>query len=155
MRSVPGWTQECKEAQMRARRLRRQYQRTRSERDWDAYREARNCKGRLIKKTLRDAYRVRVREATATQDGLWRIARWARKRGIRQSFTPPLTTPLGQLEHDHRAKAQLFKDAFFPPPPSVDLSDVGSYVYQDPIPLPPITDHEVCQGDRYLPRPHP
>jgi exonuclease III len=31
--SKPGWTQECKDAQMTARRLRRRYQRTRSESD--------------------------------------------------------------------------------------------------------------------------
>jgi YD repeat-containing protein len=69
-RSIHGWTEECKAAQMTARRLRRRFQRTRLEADWEAYRQARNYKGRLIKKTLRDAHRSRVREAADTQDGL-------------------------------------------------------------------------------------
>jgi hypothetical protein len=38
----------AKDAQVTARRLRRRYQRTRSEQDWEAYREARNYKSRLI-----------------------------------------------------------------------------------------------------------
>ncbi|EDN05434.1 predicted protein, partial [Histoplasma mississippiense (nom. inval.)] len=68
-RSIPGWTQECKEAQRTARRLRRRYQRTRLESDWEAYCQARNYKGRLIKKTLRDAYRARARDKAGEGQG--------------------------------------------------------------------------------------
>jgi hypothetical protein len=51
-RSQSGWTPEIKEAQMQARRLRRQYQRYRRDVAWEAYRKARNLKGRLIRKAL-------------------------------------------------------------------------------------------------------
>jgi hypothetical protein len=57
-RSVLGWTPEVKEAQIAARRLRRQYQQLRIAEAWEAYRRARNKKGRLIRKTLRTTYSI-------------------------------------------------------------------------------------------------
>jgi hypothetical protein len=45
-RSIPGWTKECKEAQMQARRLRRKYQRVRTSEAWEAYKRARNHKAK-------------------------------------------------------------------------------------------------------------
>jgi hypothetical protein len=88
-RSTYGWTAECKAAQVTATRLRRRFQRTRLLADWEAYQEARNYKGRLIKRTLREAHRLRVKEAANTLEGLWKLAKWARKRGTGQWFTPP------------------------------------------------------------------
>jgi hypothetical protein len=49
--------------------------------DREAYREARNHKGGIIKRTLRDAFRSRMKEATTTPDALWKLSRWRRKRG--------------------------------------------------------------------------
>ncbi len=139
-----------------ARRLRRRYQRTRNQEDWEAYREARNYKGRLIEKTLREAYRTRVKEVTVTPNGLWKLTRRARKRGTQQYFTPPLRKPDGILEHDHRAKGQMFREAFLPPPPEVDLSDMRNYAYPDPIVLPQITPTEVGRAiKRMSPRKAP
>ncbi|KAI3054438.1 hypothetical protein CBS147353_11440 [Aspergillus niger] len=60
-RSLPGWTRECKEAQQLARRLRRRYQRERTPEAWEAYRQARNYKARLIRKTLRNTTGKRSR----------------------------------------------------------------------------------------------
>lgn len=74
-RSVPGWTRECKEAQQLARRWRRRYQRERTPEVWEAYRQARNHKARLIRRTLRDYHRRRVKDATSSTEGLWKIAR--------------------------------------------------------------------------------
>ena len=91
-----------------------------------------------------------VREAAATGEGLWKIAKWARRRGAKQNFTPPLTTPQGDLEHDHKAKAHLFKEAFFPPPPRVDLSDTENYEYPVPLEFPPITESEVYKAIRNM-----
>ncbi|EDN04466.1 predicted protein [Histoplasma mississippiense (nom. inval.)] len=145
-RSIPGWTQECKEAQRTARRLRRRYQRTRLESDWEAYCQARNYKARLIKKTLRDAYRARVREVSDSPHGLWRLARWARRRGTRQAFTPPLRRSDNSLEHNHQAKANLFKETFFPPQPNVDLSDTTNQRYSDQLTFPPITEQEITRA---------
>ena len=149
-KSTLGFTQECKDAQMTARRLRRKYQRTRLQSDWEAYRQARNHKGRLIKKTLRDAYRTRVQEETATQGGLWKLARWARNRGPRQPFTPPLQNG-EELEFDHRAKAEIFRATFFPPPPEVDLADIRNFTYTEQLTFPRITEQEIQRAVRRMP----
>ncbi|EDN02399.1 predicted protein [Histoplasma mississippiense (nom. inval.)] len=145
-RSIPGWTQECKEAQRTARRLRRRYQKTRLESDWEAYCQARNYKGRLIKKTLRDAYRARVREVSDSPHGLWKLARWARRRGTRQASTPPLRRSDNGLEHNHQAKANLFKETFYPTQPNVDLSDTANQRYSDQLTFPPITEQEITRA---------
>jgi hypothetical protein len=93
-----------------------------------------------------DAHRSRVEEVAATPDGLWRLAKWVRERGTMQSFTSLLQKPDGTLEHSHKAKARMLKDAFFLLPSEVDLSDIEDYSYPDPIMLPDIMPAEV---DRY------
>ncbi|KMU88200.1 hypothetical protein CIHG_05371 [Coccidioides immitis H538.4] len=70
-RSMPGWTQECKDAVTQARRLRRWYKQTRLPEDWEAYCQAQNHKAHLIRKTLHNAYRVNVQETASTQEGLF------------------------------------------------------------------------------------
>lgn len=150
-RSIPGWTRECKEAQQLARRLRRRYQRERTPDAWEAYRQARNYKARLIRKTLRNYHRRKVKEATSSLDGLWRLARWARSREPRTTLVPPLQRPDGGLETDATKKLEMFKQAFFPPPPEVDLTDTRGFEYPSPIQLPPITLREVTEAIRRMP----
>ncbi|GFF80079.1 predicted protein [Aspergillus lentulus] len=150
-RSIPGWTRECKEAQQLARRLRRRYQRERTPEAWEAYRRARNHKARLIRKTLRDHHRKRVKEATSSLDSLWRIARWARSREPRTILVPPLQRPDGGLETDATKKLEMFKEAFFLPPPEVDLTDIRGFEYPSLIQLPPITLREVTEAIRRMP----
>jgi hypothetical protein len=150
-RSIPGWTKECKEAQQLARRLRRRYQRERTPEAWEAYRRARNHKARLIRKALRDYHRKRVKEATGSLDSLWKITRWARSREPRTTLIPPLQRPDGGLETDATNKLEMFKQAFFPPPPDVDLTDIEGYEYPHPIQLPPITLREVTEAIRRMP----
>jgi hypothetical protein len=55
------------------------------------------------------------------------------------------------LEHDHHAKADMFKAAFFPPPPEVDLSDVEDHTYAQPLNFPAITEQEVERAIRGMP----
>lgn len=47
------------------------------------------------------------------------------------------------MEYDHRNKAQLFKDAFIPPPPEVELPDIGNEIYASPLVFPLIMEEEV------------
>lgn len=68
-RSVPGWTKECKEAQQHARRLRRKYQSKRTPEAWETYRQARNHKARLIKRTLRDYHRRKIKRCNKLHRG--------------------------------------------------------------------------------------
>ena len=63
-RSIPGFNQECKDTCTEVQQLRRRWQRTRLDDDYEAYRQARNRKGRLIQKTLRNNHRQRVEEAS-------------------------------------------------------------------------------------------
>lgn len=150
-RSVPGWTRECKEAQQLARRWRRRYQRERTPEVWEAYRQARNHKARLIRRTLRDYHRRRVKDATSSTEGLWKIARWARNREPRSACVPPLQRPDGQMETNATKKLELFRQAFFPPPPEVDLEDTQDHVYPDPLHFPPITLDEITGAIRRMP----
>lgn len=69
-RAVPGFNKECKEACSETQRLRRRWQRSRLDEDRQAYNKARNAKGRLIAKHLKQAHRDRVTEAASTPKGL-------------------------------------------------------------------------------------
>ncbi len=62
---------------------------------------------------------------------IWRLAKWAKS----TSFLPPappsiptLTTPAGPASTPE-AKCEALKARFFLPIPSVDLSDISSFVY--------------------------
>ncbi|EDN08137.1 predicted protein [Histoplasma mississippiense (nom. inval.)] len=63
-----------------------------------------------------------------------------------QAFTPPLRRSDNDLEHDHQAKANLFKETFFPPQPDVDLSDTANQRYSDQLTFPPITEQEITRA---------
>lgn len=65
-RSIVGFDQECKNICTEVQQLRRRWQRTRQEEDYEAYRQARNRKGRHIQKALRSTHRRRVEEASAS-----------------------------------------------------------------------------------------
>lgn len=63
-RSIPGFGPECTDICRRVQQLRRRWQRTRSDEHYEAYREARNKKGRHIQKLLRNTHRQRVEDAS-------------------------------------------------------------------------------------------
>ena len=65
-RSIPGFDRECKQACTETQQLRRQWQASRLEEDWQDYKKARNSKGRLISKHLRQAHRERVTDAASS-----------------------------------------------------------------------------------------
>jgi hypothetical protein len=48
-------------------------------------------------------------------------------------------------------KLELFRQAFFPPPPDVDLEDIRDYAYPTPLEFPPITFDEVLLATRKMP----
>ncbi|RMZ90276.1 hypothetical protein DV736_g2490, partial [Chaetothyriales sp. CBS 134916] len=149
-RALPGFDKECKDACGETQRLRRRWQFTRSEEDWQAYKTARNAKGRLIKKSLQQNHRSKITEAASKPKGIWKIAKWAVKR---QSLPPASVTPAlsredGSLETDAEGKTNLLRASFFPPPARADLSDTEGYQYPEPCPLPPITESEIERAIR-------
>lgn len=94
MHSVAGFNQECKDICTEVQQLRRKWQRTRHEDDYEAYRQARNRKGRHIQKTLRNNHRQRVEESSSSQFGLWKLVKWAKNRhDLSPACTPELKKP--------------------------------------------------------------
>ena len=52
------------------------------------------------------------------------------------------------MEMDATKKLELFKQAFFPPPPEVDLEDTKDQVYPEPLHFPLITLDEITGAIR-------
>lgn len=148
-RSIVGFDQECKDICTEVQQRRRRWQRTRQDDDYEAYRQARNQKGRHIQKVLRDTHRQRVEEASASQAGLWKVVKWAKNRhDAAPTCTPTLTKPDGELAQRPEEKAEALRQSFFPPPPEADLSDIEGYEYPPPIEGPDITIPEIERAIR-------
>jgi ribonuclease HI len=148
-RSIPGFNQECRELCTEVQQLRRRWQRTRQDDDYEAYRQARNRKGRLVQKTLRNSHRQRVEEASASPSGLWNLVKWAKNRhNASAACTPPLVKQDGGLAHEPDEKAEALRQTFFPPPLQADLSDIEGYAYPPPIECPEITIPEIEKAVR-------
>ena len=87
-----------------------------------------------------------MQQASESQEGLWRIARWASQRvkgATRHVSIPTLKrgTPEAQ---DPRSKAELLKDVHFPPPVEADLTDITDYIYPERVSIPSqLTEKEV------------
>jgi hypothetical protein len=60
--------------QAEARRLKRQNSREHTEESWEAYRAARNLKGRIIKRALQQGHREQVEKATGDPKEMWKLA---------------------------------------------------------------------------------
>ncbi|KAF4222379.1 hypothetical protein CNMCM5878_005661 [Aspergillus fumigatiaffinis] len=109
-RSIAGFDQECKDLCTQVQQLRRTWQQSRQDEDYEAYRQARNRKGRLIQKMLRNTHRQRVEEASASQTGLWNLVKWARNRhNTTPAFTPALVKPDGGTAHQPEEKAEVLQ----------------------------------------------
>lgn len=148
-RSISGFDQECKDICTGVQQLRRRWQRTRLEDDYEAYRKARNRKGRHIHKTLRSTHRQRVEEASATGSGLWKLVKWAKNRhALAPACTPELRKPDGEFAHQIEEKADTLRQSFFPPPRRADLMDIDGYEYPQPIECPEITSSEIEKAVR-------
>lgn len=129
----PGWNDACSEALAETKRLRRIHSLYHTEETWEAYRTARNHKGRIIKKALRKEHRERVEKAAESPEKLWKIAKWARNRNAQAPVTTPTLRNPNTNEDitEPSEKAALFKETFFPVPPDADLSDIGQRRYED------------------------
>jgi ribonuclease HI len=144
-RSKPGWNKECAAALAESKRLRRRHSLYRTEETWEAYHAARNDKGRVIKKGLRQNHREKVEEAAQSPATLWRLAKWARNR---HSQTPNVTPALVDPATKQQAitpseKAELLRKTFFPVPPDTDIEDIENANYPAPTAMPPITTREI------------
>ena len=147
--SVPGFNQDCKEICTEVQRLRRRWQQTRNEDDYEVYRVARNNKSRLIQKALRNTYRQRMEQASTAEAGLWKLVKWAKNREVlTPTCTPTLAKSDGGLVHEAEGKAEVLRQSFFPPPLAADLSDIIGYEHPSSIECPEITFQEVEKAVR-------
>lgn len=148
-RSIPGFNQECKDLCTEVQQLRRRWQHTRQEDDYEAYRQARNKKGRTVQKTIRNNHRQKVEEATASQSGLWNLVKWAKNRqNASAACTPALVKQDGGLAQEPEEKAEILRQTFFPPPVQANLSDIEGYRYPPPLECPDITVSEIEKAVR-------
>ena len=147
--SIAGFDQECKDLCAEVQQLRRRWQRTRQDDDYEAYRQARNRKGRHIQKVLRNTHRQRVEEASESPSGLWNLVKWAKNRhSATPASTPALVKPNGELAQQPEEKAEVLRQSFFPPPHQADLTDLEGYEYPPPIECPDITTTEIEKAVR-------
>jgi ribonuclease HI len=148
-RSIPGFGPECKDICREVQQLRRRWQRTRVDDDYETYRQARNKKGRQIQKTLRNTHRQRVEEASSSKSGLWKLVKWAKNRHIvSPTCTPTLIKPGGGFARQAKEKAETLRESFFPPPLKANLSDINGFAYPQPVECPEITPSEIEKAIR-------
>ena len=148
-RSISGFDRKCNDICREVQQLRRRWQQTRLDDDYEVYREARNRKGRHIHKTLRSTHRQRVEEASASESGLWKLVKWAKnRRTVAPACTPALRKPDRELAHQACEKAETLHQSFFPPPLRADLTDINGYEYPQPIECPEITPSETERAVR-------
>ncbi|KAK1485910.1 zinc knuckle, partial [Colletotrichum abscissum] len=139
------WDEQCAAILAETKRLRRDHSERQTEESWEAYRTARNRKGRIIKKALQQAHREAVEIAAESPRSLWKIAKWARNRQSQPpTVTPEIKKPnKSQVATTPEEKAALFKETFFPPPPEANLEDIDNASYSNQIGLPPVSESEV------------
>ncbi|OAQ57920.1 reverse transcriptase [Pochonia chlamydosporia 170] len=148
-RSIAGFDRKCKDLCTEVQQLRRKWQRTRSDDDYEAYRQARNKKGRHMQKFLRNTHRQRIEEASLSKNGLWKLVKWAKNRHeTLPACTPALVKPDGKLVYRPEEKAELLRQSFFPPPRQANLSDINGYQYPPPIECPDVTLSEIEKAVR-------
>jgi hypothetical protein len=116
--SIAGFDQECKSIRAEVQRLRRRWQRTRRDDDYEAYRQVRNRKGRHIRKTLRNAHRQKVEDTSASPAGLWKLVKCAKNRHeTSPTCTPTLVSTQGEHAHRPEDKARIYDNPSFLPHP--------------------------------------
>lgn len=116
-RSKVGFDEECKEAQMETRRLKKRYMGVGTEDSWDEFRTMRNYKNRLITRASRQAFRTFIAQACESPEAMWKKTKWSRDDTPKQASIPPLFN--GQeLVDDAAGKSRILMDTFFPPPRS-------------------------------------
>lgn len=111
---MPGFDEECGELQMRARRLKKAYNRNPSADTWEEFRVARAVKGRVIDKNKRDGYRDYCQKACDFPKAMWQACKTARRPGPVHSYLPPIQRSDKSTTNNPEEKVEIFKNASFP-----------------------------------------
>jgi len=117
-RSKAGFTKECKEASRHAKRLRRSWQSSMDNDDWEDYKMARNQLGRIVKNAMKIQFRKETTEGCESASKIWSRCKWIHSRTPQEACIPALYShPPLTPETKPERKAKILLDAFFPPPP--------------------------------------
>ena len=108
-KSVPGFDEECREIQMKARRLKKIWKKEEIEESWEDFRLARAEKGRIIAKAKRKAYRKSREEACASPESMWKAVRHAQNRTSRQPCLPNIQRSDGSYVTEPKEKIEELK----------------------------------------------
>ena len=73
-----GFTEDCKEAQMTAKRLKRHMRQTGDYADIEAFRVARNYKSNLIRRARRKSFREYIAKVCETPKVMWKGTKFSR-----------------------------------------------------------------------------
>lgn len=89
-RSIPGFTDECREAIDEVKHTQRRWKRHPTEDNLREFQEAKRVRAKAISRANRDSHREKASEVK-DEKSLWSLARWARNRSIpKAAFTPDL-----------------------------------------------------------------
>lgn len=77
-KSIPRFDEECKDAQIIARRLKKIWKKEGTEKNWEALRLTRAEKGRIIAKIKKKSYRKSRREACISPKKPWKAVKQAK-----------------------------------------------------------------------------
>lgn len=111
---------------------------THNDEDWKEYTLARNTKGKVIKKAMKQGFRQWVRDTVDRGPlGLWKVSKWARMRDQSTSSNiPSLKRVDGGFAETNQEKTEPLRQVFFPSPPAADLSDINSTHLPDQLTFP-------------------
>ena len=149
-KSVPGFDEECKEIQMKARRLKKIWKKEETDESWEDFRLARAEKGRVIAKAKRKAYRKSREEACASPESMWKAIKHVQNRTSRQPCLPNIQRSDGSYITEPKEKIEELKKVLLPAPHSADVSDLANFEYPNDLPLTRITQKEILQTGKYL-----
>jgi len=126
------WSPDCIALLKEHRQARRWYTATGLQEDEARHKRLRNQLKAQIRKDTTTAWREFVTEATsaAKKNGLWRLAKRAR-RDAGRAKAPPQLPPLTATVHsplveDNQAKTETVAAKFFPLPTQADLTDINT-----------------------------
>ena len=149
-KSVPGFDEECKEMQMKARRLKKIWKKEGTVESWEEFRLARAEKGRVIAKAKRKVYRKSREEACASPDSMWKAVRQTKNRAFKQPCLPNIQKSDGYPAIEPQEKIEELKTILMPISHAADLSDLTNFVYLNVLPMPRITQKEILQTSNSL-----
>jgi hypothetical protein len=121
----PWWDREVADAVHKERQAKRYWNRNRTEQKWNEFQAAKTGKRRAIAKAKQAYWRTIVHEAAVSPEGIWKLAKWARKR----SYLPkePAKMPdlkwNGTVRETVAEKADALAERFYPIV-EADLTDI-------------------------------